>query len=76
MANLVYLLLLAGGAVILPATAYGGFGDVATWLPSGALGEAMRDALLDGEIAWRHLAVLAGWAAAGAVAASRAFSWE
>ena len=43
-ANLVYLLLLAGGAVVLPATSYGGFGDVAAWLPSGALGDAMRDA--------------------------------
>jgi ABC-2 type transport system permease protein len=75
-ANLVYLLLLAGGAVVLPATAYGGFGDVATWLPSGALGEAMRDALLHGEVASRHLAVLLGWAAAGSVLASRTFSWE
>jgi ABC-2 type transport system permease protein len=75
-ANLVYLLLLAGGAVVLPATAYGGFGDVASWLPSGALGEAMRDALLHGEVAWRHLAVLAGWAGAGSVVASRTFSWE
>ena len=76
-ANLVYLLLLAGGAVILPATAYGGFGDVATWLPSGALGEAMRDALLDGAIAWRELAVLAGWAVARhRCAASRTFRWE
>ena len=44
-ANLVYLLLLAGGAVVLPASAYGAFGDVAVWLPSGALGEAMRDGL-------------------------------
>jgi ABC-2 type transport system permease protein len=75
-ANLVYLLLLAGGAVILPASAYGGFGDVAAWLPSGALGEAMRDALLDGAVAWRELAVLLGWAAAGSVLASRTFSWE
>ena len=75
-ANLVYLLLLAGGAVILPATAYGGFGDVASWLPSGALGESMRDALLDGVIAWRELAVLAGWAVLGSVAASRTFRWE
>jgi len=75
-ANLVYLLLLAGGAVVLPATAYGGFGDVATWLPSGALGEAMRDALLDGELAWRDLAVLGGWAVAGAALASRTFKWE
>jgi ABC-2 type transport system permease protein len=75
-ANLVYLLLLAGGAVVLPATAYGGFGDVATWLPSGALGEAMRDALLHGELAWRDLAVLGGWAGAGTALASRTFSWE
>ena len=41
-ANLIYLLLLAGGAVVLPASAYGAFGDVVRWLPSGALGE--RDA--------------------------------
>jgi ABC-2 type transport system permease protein len=75
-ANLVYLLLLAGGAVVLPATAYGGFGDVASWLPSGALGEAMRDALLHGEVAWRDLAVLTGWAGLGSVVASRTFSWE
>ena len=75
-ANLVYLLLLAGGAVVLPATAYGGFGDVASWLPSGALGEAMRDALLHGDVAWRDLAVLAGWAGVGTVLATRTFSWE
>jgi ABC-2 type transport system permease protein len=75
-ANLVYLLLLAGGAVVLPATAYGGFGDVATWLPSGALGEAMRSALLHGEVAVRELAILLGWGAAASVLASRTFSWE
>lgn len=75
-ANLVYLLLLAGGAVALPAAAYGGFGEVATWLPSGALGEAMRDALVHGRLAWRDLAVLGGWTAVAAVGASRTFSWE
>ena len=75
-ANLVYLLLLAGGAVVLPASAYGSFGDVAAWLPSGALGESMRAALLDGQTAWRELGVLLGWAAVGSVVASRTFSWE
>ena len=75
-ANLVYLLLLAGGAVVLPASAYGGFGHVARWLPSGALGEAMRDAFLHGTLAWRDLAVLLGWAAAGTFATTRTFSWE
>ena len=75
-ANLVYLLLLAAGAVVLPASAYGDFGQVAAWLPSGALGEAMRDAFLDGTIAWRDLAVLLGWAAVGTFATVRTFSWE
>lgn len=75
-ANLIYLLLLAGGAVVLPATAYGGFGDVASWLPSGALGEAMRQAVLDGSVAWRDLAVLLAYAAAGSTLAARTFRWE
>ena len=47
-ANLVYLLLMAGGAVVLPASAYGAVGDVVRWLPSGALGDAMRAAFIDG----------------------------
>ncbi|WP_307827925.1 ABC transporter permease [Nocardioides sp. SYSU D00038] len=75
-ANLVYLLLLAGGAVVLPASAYGGFGDLVRWLPSGALGEAMRDALVDGTVGWTHLLVLAGWAVVGAALTARTFRWE
>ena len=47
-ANLIYLLLLAGGAVVLPSTSYGAFGSFAQWLPSGALGDAMRAAFIDG----------------------------
>ena len=75
-ANLFYLLLLAGGAVVIPASAYGGFGDVAVWLPSGALGEALRDALERAAFSWRDLAVLAAWAAVGSVLTSRTFKWE
>ncbi|MDO9458361.1 ABC transporter permease [Nocardioides sp.] len=75
-ANLVYLLLMAGGAVVLPASAYGSFGDVVTWLPSGALGEAMRSALGSADIAWRDLLVLAGWTAVGATLTARTFTWE
>jgi ABC-2 type transport system permease protein len=75
-ANLVYLLLLAGGAVVLPASAYGAYGQVAQWLPSGALGEAMRSAFLDGAVAWQDLAVLLGWTVIGTVATARTFSWE
>ena len=64
-ANLVYLLLLAGGAVVLPTSSYGGFGDVAAL---AALGRARRrdarSAFLDGAVGWRQLACLLGWAVA------------
>ncbi len=75
-ANLVYLLLLAGGAVVLPTSAYGAFGEVVSYLPSGALGEAMRTALSEAAFAWRDLAVLLGWAIVGAIATARTFKWE
>lgn len=75
-ANLVYLLLLTGGAVVLPAAQYGGFGTVASLLPSGALGEAMRTAAWDGAVAWGSLLVLAVWAAVAAVLTARTFRWD
>ncbi|MGH3411493.1 MAG: ABC transporter permease [Marmoricola sp.] len=75
-ANLVYLLLLAGGAVVLPVSSYGGWGQVAHWLPSGALGEAMRAALIDGHVAGLDLVVLLGWAVLGTVLTARTFTWE
>jgi ABC-2 type transport system permease protein len=75
-ANLVYLLLLAGGAVVLPGDAYGGAGHALTWLPSGALGEAMRAALIHGDVAAGHLLALVAWGVAGAVLTARTFTWE
>jgi ABC-2 type transport system permease protein len=75
-ANLVYLLLMAGGAVVLPADAYGGAGHALTWLPSGALGEAMRAALTRGDIAPGSLVVLTLWGVLGTVLTARTFSWE
>ena len=75
-ANLVYLLLLAGGAVVLPISAYGAFGDVVRWLPSGALGSAMRTALIDSGVAWRDLGVLLAWTVLGTVLTARTFKWE
>lgn len=74
-ANLVYLLLLAGGAVVLPVSAYGGLGDVVRWLPSGALGEAVR-AACDASVAVRDLVVLLAWAALGSILTARTFKWE
>jgi ABC-2 type transport system permease protein len=75
-ANLVYLLLLAGGGVVLPTSSYGALEPVLGWLPSGALGEALRSALLDGRTDALSLAVLAGWAVLGAALTARTFSWE
>ena len=75
-ANLVYLLLMAGGAVVLPARAYGAFGDVVRWLPSGALGDAMRDAFIDGRTNPVDLAALLAWAVVGTVLTARTFTWE
>jgi ABC-2 type transport system permease protein len=75
-ANLVYLLLMAGGAVVVPSVAYGAFGELVRWLPSGALGDAMRDALIRDTIAWANLAVLLAWAALGTFLTARTFRWE
>jgi ABC-2 type transport system permease protein len=75
-ANLIYLLLMAGGAVIIPSDAYGALGDLVRWLPSGALGDAMRDALISGAIAWTDLGVLLAWAAIGTFLTARTFRWE
>jgi ABC-2 type transport system permease protein len=75
-ANLVYLLLLAAGAVVLPTTSYGAFGQVARFLPSGALGNAMRAAFLHGTVSWGALAVLAVWTAVGTTVTARTFRWE
>lgn len=75
-ANLIYLLLMAGGAVVLPATAYGGAEGFLTWLPSGALGEAMRGALIHSDCYGREQLVLLGWAVLGTVLTTRWFRWE
>ncbi|MBL0747759.1 ABC transporter permease [Nocardioides baculatus] len=76
LANLVYLLLMAGGGVVLPTTTYGSAGTVIQWLPSGALGEALRSALVDATVDVRSLLVLAVWAAVGTVLTARTFRWE
>jgi ABC-2 type transport system permease protein len=75
-ANLVYLLLMAGGAVVLPSSAYGGFGGVTQLLPSGALGESLRDAFWSASFDWTSSLVLLVWAAVGAVLTARTFKWE
>jgi ABC-2 type transport system permease protein len=75
-ANLVYLLLMTGGAVVFPAHTYGRAGSVLALLPSGALGSGMRTAFLRGDFPVVPLLVLAGWAALGTLLTARTFTWE
>ena len=75
-ANLVYLLLLAGGAVVFPASSYGSAGSVLHWLPSGALGSGMRTSLVGAGFPGTSLLILAGWALVGTVLTARTFTWE
>jgi ABC-2 type transport system permease protein len=75
-ANLLWVLLLAGGGVVIPPDRMGGFGTVAELLPSGALGDAMRAGLQHGWVHWGSLGVLAVWTALGSLAAARWFRWD
>jgi ABC-2 type transport system permease protein len=75
-ANLVYVLLAAGGAVVLPASTYGGWGRIVTYLPSGALGSGLRECFLRGTFPLHQSAVLLVWAAVGTLATVRTFKWE
>jgi ABC-2 type transport system permease protein len=75
-ANLVYLLLLAGGGVVFPTRSYGPAGSVLGLLPSGALGAAMRTATLHGGFPWGPLLVLVIWTTAGTMLTARTFTWE
>lgn len=75
-ANLVYLLLLAGGAVVIPSASYGAASGLVELLPSGALGNGLREALMDGTVPVVPLLVLAVWTAVGTALTSRTFKWE
>jgi ABC-2 type transport system permease protein len=76
-ANLVWVLLLAGGGVIVPVDRMpDGLSHLATVLPSGALGEAMRGALLDGRLATGSCLVLLIWAVVAGALTARTFRWD
>jgi len=77
LANLVYVLLLVGGGVLLPLDRYPeSLRGVLAALPSGALGEGLRDTFMTGSPGTVVVVVLAAWAAVAAVAAGRWFRWE
>jgi ABC-2 type transport system permease protein len=78
-ANLVYILLLVGGATLVPVQAYPALlQPVIGWLPSGALAEGLRHAFTGPS--WGGVAgfvgVLLAWAIVGGIATARTFRWE
>lgn len=77
-ANGLYLLMLAAGGLVVPADRYPeAWQSVVALLPSGALGDALRDVLLDGAgLPLPQLAVLAVWAVVAGLLARRFFRWD
>ncbi|MEV6826909.1 ABC transporter permease [Amycolatopsis sp. NPDC051102] len=72
LANIVwFVLLLAGGILLAPSALPAGLAHVVELLPSGALAEGMRSALVDGAFAPGPMAVLAAWAVVAGAVASR-----
>jgi ABC-2 type transport system permease protein len=62
--------------VVIPSSSYGAAGSVTALLPSGALGNGLRAALMDGAMPVVPLVVLAAWTAVGTALTARTFSWE
>jgi ABC-2 type transport system permease protein len=76
-ANLVYVVLLAAGAVLIPVKSYpDGMQPVVSVLPSGALAQGLRDALSGDGLGIGHVVVLLAWLAVGSVLTVRTFSWD
>lgn len=75
-ANLVWVLLAGAGGLLLPGGALGGEGALVRWLPSGALGDAFRDALSTGAVPLLPWLVLLGWGLVLSLAVVRTFRWR
>ena len=75
-ANLVWVLLLGLGTLVPTTSLPAPLDTVARLLPSGALGDAVRAALVDGTWAWGAWAVLALWGLGAGLLAARSFRWS
>lgn len=76
-ANLVYVLLLVGGAVMVPLSRYPESArGVMELLPSTALGQGLRDAFAGVAVGPGPALVLLAWAAIAGIATIRTFRWE
>ena len=77
LANLIWIALLGLGGVIVPPTEMpSGLSHVAALLPSGALGEGLREAFIHGRLTAMPLLVLVVWGAVATALASRTFRWS
>jgi ABC-2 type transport system permease protein len=76
-ANLVYVMLLVGGGLIVPLERYpGGTHRALELLPSGALGQGLRDAFNGGSPGMLPVLVLLVWALGAGIVTARTFRWE
>ncbi|MFC7488846.1 ABC transporter permease [Knoellia sp. CPCC 206453] len=76
LANLAWVLLLGLGVLLPTDRLPDAVAGVARVLPSGALGDGLRLALVDGQWPLGQWLVLAVWAAAAGAAAARWFRWS
>ena len=77
LANLIWIALLGLGGVIVPRSEMpSGLSHVAALLPSGALGDGLREAFVHGRPAGIPLLVLVVWGAVATTLASRTFRWS
>lgn len=75
LANLVYLVMLAAGAVLIPVASYpASVQPVVALLPTAAVGEVLR-AAADGRTVLLPLLVLSAWAILGLLTARKVFRW-
>lgn len=78
LANAVYLLLLLGGGVIVPAARFPEpFATIVSYLPSAALADGLRAAMGSGDlgIVVTSMAILTAWALVGGLVVHRTFRW-
>jgi ABC-2 type transport system permease protein len=77
-ANGLFLALIMFGGVVIPAQSLPGpSATLATWLPSGALADALAAALVAGSApTLQAVGVLLAWLTMGALVAVRTFRWS